>query len=173
MTRVTFNNKVDKWRHALMCNRARAGPDTRSSVTYHIPIISCLSNVLFTWLWYGTTLDSFGALNHQIFAETIRTYMQPYIHSYIHDPSPFSIDCWTPTSRLRRWVSVWISKINFWFANRRVLPWGIVESHCTTWTKLCPTSPHWWGTFGFWHGPTFLLLALLYFNPRPTGGWGP
>ena len=29
------------------------------------------------------------------------------IHTYIHDPSPFSIACWTSASRLRREVSVW------------------------------------------------------------------
>ena len=36
-------------------------------------IISCLSSVLFTWLSYGTTLDSLSALSRQIFAKTIHT----------------------------------------------------------------------------------------------------
>ena len=58
--------------------RSRA---TRSSGAYHIPIISCLSSVLFTWLSYGTTLDSLGALKGQIFA---KPYIQTYIHSYTH-----------------------------------------------------------------------------------------
>ena len=30
------------------------------------------------------------------------------IHTYIHDPSPFSIGCWTSASRLRREASVWM-----------------------------------------------------------------
>ena len=88
--------------------RSRA---TRSSGAYHIPIISCLSSVLFTWLSYGTTLDSLGALNRQIFAKTMHTNIYAYIHIYIHDPSPFSIVFWTPASRLWRSASVWINEL--------------------------------------------------------------
>ena len=76
-----LKNASDRWKIAqtLVCTIAIAGP-----CTYHIPIISCLSSVLFKRLSYGTTLDSLGALNHQIFAKTTHTYMHTYTQTYTH-----------------------------------------------------------------------------------------
>ena len=55
---------------------------TRSLGTFHIPIISCLSSLLFTRLSYGTTLNSLCALNRQIFAKPIHANIYTCIHTW-------------------------------------------------------------------------------------------
>ena len=51
----------------------------------HISVMSYLSNVLFTGLSYGATLDSLGAVNRQIPAKEMHTYIHICIvHIYFY-----------------------------------------------------------------------------------------
>ena len=63
-------------------------------VGYRTQLNSFLSNVAFNGLANGTDLNSVCAVNCEIYVKNIQIY--------IHDPSPFSIACWTSASRCLR-----------------------------------------------------------------------
>ena len=117
--------------------RSRA---TRSSGTYLIPIISCLISVLFTWLSDGTTLDSLGALNRQMFAKSIDTYTTTCIHIYIHAwPEPIFYrlldSCFAPSA-----LSPRLNKLPCFpipYTSALFKPAGALQQNVSGWPEIC------------------------------------